>query len=183
MNNKKIYLIVICTLIIICIPGYIYLSKKNTVSNEQGTNGSITIDDIALYKWVNGEKDFVYYKNNNSVIPTSEETDRAHDNFMRTRLNKIAASVLSSDGKLPEGVVFPDSSIIVKEIYSDKNSAPEIFAVMVKLKGAENSNKGWLWAEYSPSGDVEYSVSRNGKVCVSCHKPGDDYVRILDIVK
>jgi hypothetical protein len=172
MKNKKLFLLISFFVIILCVTGYIYLNSPGK-----------TIQDDALFKWVNSEKDYTYYKNNDAVLPTSEETDRAHDNFMRTRLNKIASSVLNDEGKLPKGAVFPDSSIIVKEIYSDKNSPPEIIAVMVKLKGAENSNKDWLWAEYSPSGDVEYSVSKNGKVCVSCHKPGDDYVRILDIVK
>jgi len=172
MENKKAIIMILGFIVIISITGYIYLNSA----------GKIIQDDI-LYKWVNSEKNFVYYKNDSTILPTSEDTERAHDNFQRTRLNKIAASVLNAEGKLPKGTVFPDSSIIVKEIYSDKNSKPEILAVMVKLKGAENSNKDWLWAEYSPAGDVEYSVSRNGKVCVGCHKPGDDYVRIFDIIK
>ena len=54
---------------------------------------------------------------------------------------------------------------------------------MVKLKGAPNSNKDWLWAEYSPAGDVEYSVSKNGKACVSCHKSTYDNVRIFELRK
>jgi hypothetical protein len=172
MKNKKILIISVFFVIILFVTGYIYFNSTGKI-----------IQDDALYKWVSSEKNFVYYKNDSTILPTSEDTERAHDNFQRTRLNKIAATMLNAEGKLPKGAVFPDSSIIVKEIYSDKNSKPEILAVMVKLKGAENSNKDWLWAEYSPSGDVEYSVSRNGKVCVGCHKPGDDYVRIFDIIK
>lgn len=170
--NKKILLILFCVIAVVSVTGYIYLNSTGK-----------TIQDDALYKWISSEKDYTFYKNNDAILPTSEETDRAHDNFMRVKLNKIAASVLNSEGKLPKGSVFPDSSIIVKEIYSEKNSKPEILAVMVKLKGAENSAKDWLWAEYSPSGEVEYSVMKNGKVCTGCHKPGDDYVRILDILK
>lgn len=185
MKNKKIFTISCLSLIILAVTGYIYLNSgsKPTVNSNSNSSTGKTINDEALYKWVSGEKDFVYYKNSDAVLPTTEDTERAHDNFQRTRFNKIAASVLNPEGKLPKGGVFPDSSIIVKEIYSDKNAKPEILAVMVKLRGAENSNKDWLWGEYSPSGDVEYSVTKNGKVCVSCHKPGDDYVRIFDIVK
>jgi hypothetical protein len=102
---------------------------------------------------------------------------------MRTKFNKVAAGVLDAEGKLPKGKEFPDSSIIIKEIYSDKTKPYELLAVMVKLKGAENSSEGWLWAEYSPAGETEYSVTKNGKVCVKCHKPGDDYVRILKILQ
>ncbi len=177
MKNKKILFTVFGVLMLLCITGYVYLKyPKNTIQQS--------LKDDALYKWVSSEKDYMYYTNNPAIIPTSEETERAHDNFMRTRFNKTAASVLDSSGRLPKGASFPDSSIIVKEIYSDKSQAsPDILAVMVKLRGAENSAKDWLWAEFSPTGEVEYSLSKNGKVCVSCHKPGNDYVRLFDIVK
>ncbi len=172
MKKKKTMLLLTFVFIVLGITGYIFLVPPKH-----------TADDDNLFKWVSAEKDIIYYKNNSAIIPTSEETERAHDNFMRVRFNNIAASVLDTTGKLRNGASFPDSSIIVKEIFSEKNGLVEVLAVMVKLKGAPNSNKDWLWAEYSPSGGVEYSVNKNGKVCVSCHKSGDDYVRLFDIVK
>ena len=184
MKRKKTILIITGFIIILCITGYIYLnsSKQSSEESIEQTTGPL-IEDDDLYKWVTSERDYTYYKNDTTIQATSEETERAHDNLMRVRFNKIAASALNGEGKLPEGSSFPDSSIIVKEIYSDKNSPTEILAVMVKLKNAGNSAKDWLWGEYSPSGNVEYSVSKKGKVCVSCHKPGDDYVRLFDIIK
>ena len=182
MQKGKIIIISLLLLFILVVTGYIYINSTEP-QNEKRSFRKNHYTDETLYKWVNSEKDFVYYKNSDAILPTTEDTERAHDNFQRTRFNKIAASVLNSEGKLPKGGVFPDSSVIVKEIYSDKNSQPEILAVMVKLKGAENSNKDWLWAEYSPKGEVEYSVNKNGKVCVKCHNTGDDYVRIFDLIK
>lgn len=172
MKKKKTVFIFVFAFIAIVVTGYIFLFPPGK-----------TADDEKLYKWITSETVYYYYQNNPEILPTSEETERAHDNFMRIRFNKKAADVLNQDGHLPKGVSFPDSSIIIKEIYSEKTGAVEILAAMVKLKGAPNSNKDWLWAEYSPTGDVEYSVSKNGKACVSCHKSTYDNVRIFEIRK
>lgn len=172
MKNRKLIQNIAFIIIAFFITGYIFLfSAKKTA------------DDENLFKWITSEKEYYYYKHSPDILPTSEETERAHDNFMRVKFNHKAASVLNSDGHLPKGIMFPDSSIIVKEIYSEKNGPVELLAVMVKLKGAPNSAKDWLWAEYSPNGDVEYSVSKNGKVCVSCHKSNYDNIRIFEIYK
>jgi hypothetical protein len=172
MKKKKTVFIFIFAFIAIVVTGYIFLYPPGK-----------TAEDEKLYKWITSDTGYYYYQNNPEILPTSVETERAHDNFMRIRFNKKAANVLNQDGHLPKGVMFPDSSIIIKEIYSEKTGAVEVLAVMVKLKGAPNSNKDWLWAEYSPSGDVEYSVSKNGKACVSCHKSTYDNVRIFELRK
>ncbi len=172
MKKKKTVFIFIFAFIAVVVTGYIFLYPPGK-----------TAEDEKLYKWITSDTGYYYYQNNPEILPTSIETERAHDNFMRIRFNKKAANVLNQDGHLPKGVMFPDSSIIIKEIYSEKTGAVEVLAVMVKLKGAPNSNKDWLWAEYSPSGDVEYSVSKNGKACVSCHKSTYDNVRIFEIRK
>jgi hypothetical protein len=172
MKKKKTVFIFIFAFIAVVVTGYIFLYPPGK-----------TAEDEKLYKWITSDTGYYYYQNNPEILPTSVETERAHDNFMRIRFNKKAANVLNQDGHLPKGVMFPDSSIIIKEIYSEKTGAVEVLAVMVKLKGAPNSNKDWLWAEYSPSGDAEYSVSKNGKACVSCHKSTYDNVRIFEIRK
>ncbi|HMQ78281.1 MAG TPA: cytochrome P460 family protein [Ignavibacteria bacterium] len=172
MKKRKVIQNLAFIFIAFAITGYIFLFSA-------GNNA----DDDQLFKWITSDTGYYYYQNNPEILPTTEETERAHDNFMRIRFNKKAADVLNQDGHLPKGIMFPDSSIIVKEIYSEKTGAAEILAVMVKLKGAPNSNKDWLWAEYSPSGDVEYSVSKNGKACVTCHKSTYDNVRIFELRK
>ncbi|HEY3249496.1 MAG TPA: cytochrome P460 family protein [Ignavibacteria bacterium] len=171
MKNRKLIFSVIAILAITA-TGYIYF---NSIEDP---------DDKALFQWISSQADYSYYRNDSTILATSKETERAHDDFMRVRLNSKALSVLDSAGKLPKDASFPDSSIIIKEIYSDKNQAsPDLFAIIVKMKGDKNSGKDWLWAEYTPSGETEYSVTKNGRVCVKCHRSGDDYVRILKILK
>lgn len=172
MKKKKTVFIFIFAFIAVVVTGYIFLYPPGK-----------TAEDEKLYKWITSDTGYYYYQNNPEILPTSVETERAHDNFMRIRFNKKAANVLNQDGHLPKGVMFPDSSIIIKEIYSEKTGAVEVLAVMVKLKGAPNSNKDWLWAEYSLTGDVEYGVSKNGKACISCHKSTYDNVRIFELRK
>ncbi|HRJ85101.1 MAG TPA: cytochrome P460 family protein [Ignavibacteria bacterium] len=172
MNKRKLIQNIAFVVIVFAITGYIFIFAPKQ-----------TADDESLYKWITSEKEYYYYKHSPEILPSSKETEGAHDNFMRVRFNYKAAAVLNSDGHLPKGIMFPDSSIIVKEIYSEKTGQVELLAAMVKLKGAPNSNKDWLWAEYSPTGDVEYSVSKNGKACVSCHKSTYDNVRIFEIYK
>jgi hypothetical protein len=169
--KKHKFLIIIFLFVVLAVSGYVYFNPADE------------IDDIALYKWINSETDYAYYKNDSSILLTSDETERAHDNYMRVKFNKIAASVLDTDGKLPKGKSFPDSSIIIKEIYGDKSSPAELWAVMVKMKGDKNAGEDWLWAEFTPGGEVEYSVTKNGKTCIKCHKPGRDYVRLFDLVE
>lgn len=172
MKKNKMIFILAFTLFAAAVTGYIFILSppKNTGDEE-------------LFKWITSETEFYYYRHSPEILPTSEETERAHDNFMRIRFNRKAADVLNGDGHLPKGVSFPDSSIIVKEIYSEKNGPVNLLAVMVKLKGAPNSAKDWLWAEFTPAGEVEYSLSKNGKVCVSCHKSNYDNVRVFEIYK
>ncbi len=125
MKNRKLIQNIAFIIVAFFITGYIFLfSAKKTA------------DDENLFKWITSEKEYYYYKHSPDILPTSEETERAHDNFMRVKFNHKAASVLNSDGHLPKGIMFPDSSIIVKEIYSEKNGPVELLAVMVKLKGA-----------------------------------------------
>lgn len=167
MNKKIIFLFI--GMIAVFTTGYIFLNFDESP------------EDKALFLWINNESGYSWYKNDSAIVPASEDTERAHDNFMRIKLNKKAASVLDSTGRLPKGKSFPDSSIIIKEIFSEKNKPAELFAVMVKLNDDNNAGKGWLWAEYTPAGETEYSVNKKGGICIKCHTPGDDYVRIFNI--
>jgi hypothetical protein len=41
---------------------------------------------------------------------------------------------------------------------------------MYKDAGNPLAGERWLWAEFSPVGAVEYSVSNRGAACTSCHQ-------------
>jgi hypothetical protein len=50
-------------------------------------------------------------------------------------------------------------------------------------KDADNrlAGKGWLWAEFNPSGTIGYSITNRGADCTGCHSlergPENDFVR------
>ncbi len=129
------------------------------------------LTDDALFRITTDTAGKVYYQNS-AILPPAGGSP--HGNF-RLRFNSKAASVLDGSLELPVGQTFPDSSLLVKEALDNTNSL-SIYAVMYKYKG------GWLWGEYYPGGNVIYSTSLNGPVCISCHSAGAnrDLVRTFD---
>lgn len=91
MKNRKLIFTAL-TLIAITATGYIYFT-----SGEDP-------EDKALFEWISSQTDYSYYKNSPEIRRTSKETELAHDNYMRTKFNRKALSVLDSAGKLPKGV-------------------------------------------------------------------------------
>jgi Cytochrome P460 len=162
----KKYLLLVCIIApIIC-----FQCKKKT-----------TDDDTTIYKELNANINFTYYKNNNSILQSSPTSP--HGGYMRVRFNSIAANALNASGKLDAGKTFPDGSLIVKEIYNS-NSATDfkVYAVMKKTVGT-NTASGYYWAEYNKDGSIAYSGTKKGSGCVSCHAQSgnSDLVRLFSL--
>ncbi|MBN8703431.1 MAG: hypothetical protein J0M08_10220 [Bacteroidetes bacterium] len=122
----------------------------------------------AFYLLLKDTAGHAFYKNNPAILAKASASP--HDAF-RVRFNKKAQSVLGSDGKLPDNGVFPDSSLIVKEIYTATSGGNlKQYAGMYKLNGS------WQWGEYDPEGKTDYSVFLEGKDCTSCHSGNKDLV-------
>ena len=115
-----------------------------------------------------------FYKNNTDVFLPAGGSP--HGNF-RFWFNPKAQTALDTSGKLPISGVFPDSSLLMKEVRVSLSDPVTVFAVMYKLKG------NWKWAEYGPSGNVLYSIKADPNACVSCHSnlPNRDLVRSFDL--
>ena len=77
---------------------------------------------------------FTYYKNDNTIKASSPQS--AHNAFFRVRFNAIAQAALTDNGKLPVDSVFPEGSLIVKELYDTQNGALKILAVSEKAISA-----------------------------------------------
>ena len=137
------------------------------------------IDDSALYEMTQN-KAFTYYQNDPARLPTDPASP--HNNYIRVSFDAWAQSALGPDGKLPQGGSFPDSSIVLKEIFNDSTSSVSLYAVMMKMPDHNNAGNGWLWAEYKPGGSVVVSLTNNGNDCVSCHNSGNhrDLVRTFE---
>ena len=97
-------------------------------------------------------------------------------------INAKALSALQN-GKLPAGAKFPDGSVVLKEI---RNSSGVTTEMTVIYKDSSNplAANGWLWAAFSPSGAVGYSITGRGNECTSCHSrergPQNDSVRTFE---
>lgn len=123
-------------------------------TKDVAKNPLLAYSDKALLDSSKNTAAFIYYKNDASTLYPG--TTGAHSAF-KLKFNKIAATVLTDNGKIPVGQQFPNGSFIVKEMQSGLN------AFMYKKEGT------WLWAEVYNNGDVFYSVNKDPQPCISCH--------------
>jgi hypothetical protein len=150
-----------------CVISLLFVSgcKKKDNTNE------------SLYKEAK-DAGLTFYKDKDTIY--SPAGGSPHGNF-KLKMNSIAKSKVNSSGVLPPGETFPNSALIVKEVY--KNGALEMYAVIKKQSSSEFVASGWMWAEYAPDGKVLTDVAKKGEGCVSCHSGGTnrDLVRSFDL--
>ena len=119
----------------------------------------------------------IYYRNGEVLAGQSPSPHGA----FKLAFNDIAQAALDTSGELPVGAVFPEGSLIVKEIQT--NGTLSLLAVMKKESGNDNAAEGWLWSEYDPDGSVVIGVSKKGTSCTGCHggSPNRDLTRTFDL--
>jgi hypothetical protein len=130
-----------------------------TCTKDKGIDPELAFRDKALLDSAQNSKAFTYYKNVDSLYPGTSASP--HGSF-KLKFNKIAATVLTDNGKLPLGSKFPEGSMIVKEI--TRNGSVVLYANMYK------SRQSWLWNEIAPDGTINHSVKGDPSVCTNCHK-------------
>ena len=138
-------------------------------------------EESKLYQLATGS-DFTWYKNDPVIRASSSSS--GHSGFFRVRFNHTAFSAFDSTGKLPVGSTFPDSSIVVKELFSSPSESDrKEWAVMQKNSASSNAVNGWVWAEFESDGLVKYSTSNKGSGCKGCHSAtgNRDFVRVFDL--
>lgn len=124
--------------------------------------------DKELYDLSKSTDGYIYYKNSKTIQDKSTASGHS-DARMVTRFNSVAAAMLDSNGKVKNGITFPDNSIIVKELYSKKDNLRG-YAVMYKKAGDPNADaNNWVWAVYTENAKVRQSVSKKGDGCIGCH--------------
>ena len=140
--------------------------------------GQSTTTEADLYMLGKNSIGFVFYKNTPDTIDKGGNSGHP-DAKLRTRYNSIAAKYLDATGKVKIGTVFPDSSLIVKELFT--NNVLTTYVFLFKKSGDKNADaNGWVWAETSPTGSAMYPVSNKGAGCIGCHAVGIDYTRMND---
>jgi len=128
-------------------------------------------NDAGLFALTTDTAGTTYYQNGNIL---SAAGNSPHGSF-KLRFNAKATSVLNGQLELSPSGIFPDSSLLVKEVFS--GTTLQLYAVMFKHKGE------WAWAEYGVTGNVIYSLANQGGACISCHSqsPNRDLVRTFDL--
>ncbi len=139
---------------------------------------TLAVTDAALNQLAAPRSSWTYYRNNPALLARSPGSGHSEPQ-LRTQYNGRAATQLDASGRVRAGASFPDSSIIVKELYS--GGIVTTVAVMMKLRGSPQASQGgWVWGYFDPTGAVRVSVNDRGAGCAACHAPGIDFTRMND---
>lgn len=142
-------------------------------TKDVGSLPVTVFDDAALYNLVKVDSGKTTWKNaaNDSLFTSGAEHGSKQ---YKLRMNAWAKAACTDAGKLPTGGVFPDSSLLVKQLYTTPGGAVEKYAVLYKKSGA------WLWAEYGVSGNVVKSFNSSSATCTGCHTSNRDQTWTFD---
>lgn len=124
--------------------------------------------DSELFEMAKQLNGFVWFKNSNVLL--NKSAGSAHSQpFLRTRFNSIAATKLDPSGRIMNGAIFPEGSLIVKELHNNSTTLGR-FAILYKKTGSTYADtKGWVWGYINSDGTVADPASNKGKTCISCH--------------
>jgi hypothetical protein len=127
-----------------------------------------------LYQCAKDTAGMVWYKFDDTIMSRGPGSGHYLPR-LRTRYNVTAKAYLDGSGKVIPGTVFPDGSLIVKELFDTLNNHIQ-YAVMRKATGSPFADTyGWVWGVYRTAGNylngtyVEATVASKGVECVGCH--------------
>ncbi len=160
MNNKRNVLIILC----LCFTSAWTITSCAKDKTDDGT-------DQELYEMAKTTDGFVWFKGSDDLLDKSSGSGHPQA-FLRTRYNAVAATKLDSDGKIVPGAVFPEGSLIVKELYANATTL-ERYAILYKQSQNINADaNGWVWGYIDANGTVAVPASSKGNSCISCHSQG-----------
>ena len=165
--------------------GIVFVILVNACNDKSETPGPVisttgNIDSILYAQSESAAEGFVAYQNKDTVRASSSAS--GHSPFFKVRMNAKARSVLGADGKLPVGSVFPEGSIVVKDLYNTVGGARQLVAIMRKESANPYAKEGWLWSEFQADGGAYVSAKDKGVLCAGCHSSNDrDFVRTFDL--
>ena len=124
--------------------------------------------DRQLYEMSESTTGFTWFNNSNILLAKSSGSGHPQP-FLRTRFNTIASESLDSNGRIIEGTIFPEGSLIVKELYDDATTLGR-YAILYKDSDNENADpKGWVWGYVNADRSASVEASTKGASCISCH--------------
>jgi hypothetical protein len=143
---------------------FIFILTVSACKKDEEAEGT----DKELYDMANSASGFTWYKNSDALLDKSSGSGH-NQPFLRTRYNSVAAAELDSAGKVMEGTVFPDGSLVVKELINS-SSTLDRYAILYKKPGHQDADaNGWVWGYINADGSVAVSASEKGSSCSGCH--------------
>jgi len=129
--------------------------------------------DKELFDMAQETSGFIWYKNSNALLEKSSGSGHPQP-FLRTRYNSVAATKLDSNGRVISGAIFPEGSLVVKELYDNSTSLGR-YAILYKNSGSADADaKGWVWGYINSDGSVAEPASNKGSACINCHSQADN---------
>lgn len=129
--------------------------------------------DKALLEEAKASTVFLYYKFNTSLL--SKSAGSGHNfPYLRTRYNVTAASQLDTLGKVKPGAVFPEGSLIVKELYRTSTSLSRYAILKKNSSSADADANGWVWGYIDTDESVAEPAKNKGAACTGCHSQADN---------
>lgn len=111
---------------------------------------------------------FEWYRFSDTLLSKSSGSGHGQA-FLKTRFNDIAAAQLDVDGKVRSDAVFPEGSLVVKELI-ESDSTLKLYAILHKNAASPMADaKGWVWGYIYADGNVAYTSGNKGAQCISCH--------------
>ena len=163
-KTKSISVISFCCLMVLFI---------NSCSNKPAEG----LDKELLEK-AQSSMGFTWFNHSDAYLHKSEGSTHPKP-WLRTRFNDIASTMLDQDGRVIKGSVFPEGSLIVKEMYDD-DKLSGLYSILYKNTGNEFADrKGWVWATINMDGTVRESATKKGISCINCHSEVDNIDFIL----
>lgn len=145
-------------------------SCKKDDDDDDGNTTTVVNSDSLLFALATETSGFTWYKNSEAPLPKS--TGSGHvEAFLRTRYNATAAAKLDGSGKVTAGTIFPEGSLIVKELLNDSNTTNlSTYAILYKQSNSADADEdGWVWGYLYGNGNVRISATKKGSDCRSCH--------------
>ncbi len=157
--KRKLHLVLLILITIL------FFWSINSCKKDESAVGT----DKELFDMAKSATGFSWYKNSDGLLDKSSGSGHSQP-FLRVRYNSVAAAKLGSDGRVIAGTVFPEGSLIVKELY-DNSTSIGLYAILSKQsKNANADAKGWVWGYINSDGTTAEPSSNKGTACILCHE-------------
>lgn len=157
MKARNFFIVLVSFALVLSVP----LSSCNKDEEAEGI-------DKTLLDMAQNTSGFTWYKNDDALLNKSAGSGHNYA-FLRTRFDEIASAMLDENGKIMDSIVFPEGSLIVKELYSDASSLDR-YAILYKQSNNTYADaKGWIWGYINSDGTVSVTAEDKGAQCIGCH--------------